>query len=531
MKIKPLELVLAAAFLILVVLLGWLTVADLSREVSQDNENQSVGGSLLITQSAVAKNSGQSPLSARKSAAGDSFLARPKERLVQFKTEEDYRRFLASLGSSNLRLLGSLDSLRAVRVGFDDLADFDGLVDPDELGFNYLVSLPLPPGEGQIQAGAVGFRGNALDFLGITSDNSVWGDGVLLAVLDTGITSHEALPENIRRIDLIDTDGTTPLHGHGTAVASLIAGTNNLTPGVSPAVTLLDVRVAATDGGSTSFLLAEGIVAAVDAGAEVINISLGSAGNSVLVANAVDYATENGAVIVSSSGNEGADQPSFPAGYEDVYAVGAVDREGTVVDFSNTGENLDLTAPGLEVFAAWTDNRYIEFTGTSASSPYVAAAVATAISEFNLSPIQAAEYVLRFTNEAGNPGVDPSYGLGNLDVGRVINSETPQIFDIAAVSNLIEIGERNSVVTVVQNQGTESISSAQVNISTPFARIPLQVARLAPGEIQTFEVPTALPNDGREFFVTTEASLTQDFQDFEPQNNIRSTTFDLNSEP
>ena len=371
-----------------------------------------------------------------------------------------------------------------------------------------------------------------MDFLGITGDNSAWGQDVVVAVIDSGITEHPALPENIRRIDLVGgTSASSETHGHGTAVASLIGGTNGVTPGVSPAATLLDVRVVGADGTSSSFQLAEGIVAAVDAGANVLNVSLGSYGDSSLVENAVEYAYANGAVIVASSGNEGFDQPAYPAAYEQVYAVGAIDAEGTLVNFSNTGESLDLVAPGLEVNAAYSEGRYIEFTGTSASAPYVSAAIATAMSEFDLSAPQAADYVLSFTNEAGVPGTDTQYGLGLLDVGRVINSETNGIYDIAAVSNLVEVGETNTLVTVVQNQGTETFPNGEVNISTPFAQIPLQVPQLAPGEIKTFEVPTALPTNGQEFFVTTEATLNPSFQDNEPQNNIRSTSFDFSAEP
>lgn len=532
MNLKALEWALGALFLLLVAVIGWLAVADVSLSTRQPKRELPVEKPILITQPAVNKNSGSSRLSATKSNALESLLARPKERLVQFDNEEDYRRFISSLDSSKLRLLGAVDALRAARVGFDSLTDFDGLLDPEETGYNFLVSPPLPPGEGQIQPGAIGFRGNALDWLGITGDNSQWGKDVTIAVIDTGIVDHQALPANIRHFDLVEQDGNSAEpHGHGTAVASLIAGTNEITPGVAPASNLIDVRVADSEGNSSSFQLAEGIVLAADQGADVINVSMGSLGNSPIVKNAVEYAYENGSVVVASSGNEGLTQPSFPAAYEQVYAVGAVDREGALVDFSNTGENLDLTAPGLEVYAAWTDDRYIEFSGTSASAPYVSAAIATAMSEFNLTATQAANYVLNYTNEAGPPGADSGYGEGHLDVGRVTDSQTPGLYDIAAVSNLVTSGEVSSVVSVVQNQGTETVSNAQVNISTPYAEIPLRVASLAPGEVQTFEIPTSLPSDGSEFLITTETTLPQSFQDIDPRNNVKSTAFDLSLEP
>ena len=532
MKIRPLELSLIGLFLILAGVAGWLLLNDVADSAIADKESAPHQRRLRTSESPQERSSGHARTKAQHEARKEPFLARPNERLVQFGNEEDYRNFLKSAANSKLRILGSLDALRAVRVGFSDLSDFDGLIDPDETGFNFLVGLPLAPGEGEVQTGAVGFGRNALDFLGITGDNSTWGEGVVVAVIDTGIVGHSALPDNIQHFDLVDAGtSSTERNGHGTAVASLIAGQNNITPGVSPAVQLIDVRVSDVNGNSTSFLLAEGIVTAVDAGADVINISLGSYGDSLLVQSAVDYAFANDAVIVASSGNEGFDQPAFPAGYEQVVAVGAVDQQGTVVDFSNTGENLDITAPGLELPAAYTDDRYIEFTGTSASAPYVAAAVATAMSEFQLTAPQAVEYVLEFSNEAGAPGQDTSYGVGLLDVGRVIDSNTSGIYDIAAVSNLVQTGEGSSVVAVVQNQGTETISNARVNISTPFSDIPLQVASLAPGEIQTFDIPTTLPDGGEEFAITTEAILSSAFQDAEPTNNVRSTPFNLEAAP
>ena len=153
------------------------------------------------------------------------------------------------------------------------------------------------------------------------------------------------------------------------------------------------------------------------------------------------------------------------------------------------------------------------------------------MSEFDLNANQAASLVTSLANEAGSPGQDIEYGDGHLDVGRVINSETPGIFDIAAVSNLVETGSSNSVITVVQNQGTEVISNAQLTISTPFSEIPLQVSQLSPSETQVFEIPTSLPPSGEEFFISTEALLNPAFQDSEPSNNFKETSFKFEVTP
>ena len=525
MKIRPLELLLTSFFVVLAAVAGWIIVNDSVSDKSREKEKK-VLNQLVTNSSHLDQQTNRSRTKSVGNFDQVPPLAHPNERLLQFATEEDYQNFLSSLDGSKVRLRGRIDSLRAARVSFDRPSDLGDLGNSDDASFNFLVSLPLPPGDGQVQAGAVGFGRNALEWLGIDEDNSAWGEGVTLAVIDTGISEHPALPENITHIDLSGAEGATAdLNGHGTAVASLIAGQNNITPGVSPSIQLIDVRVADSSGLSTSFQLAEGIVAAVDAGADVLNISLGSLGDSPVVERAVEYAYEQGSVIVASSGNQGIEQAAFPAGYDQVIAVGAVDQLGTLVDFSNTGESLDITAPGLEVPAAWTNDNYISFTGTSASSPYVAGAIATAIDQFGLTPQQAADYVLEFSNEAGAPGQDPSFGQGHLDVGRVIDSQTSGINDIAAVSNLVNSEEGSSVISVVQNQGTEFINNAEVTITTPFSTIPLQVGRLAPGEIQTFDIPTTLPDSDTEFIITTEATLNRAFRDAEPENNVETTFF------
>ena len=102
-------------------------------------------------------------------------------------------------------------------------------------------------------------------------------------------------------------------NGHGTAVASMIIGQNALTPGVAPGAEIISIRIADDFGQSDSFLLAKGIVAAVDAGVRLINISMASFGDSALVRNAIEYARAAGSLIVAAAGNNGIDRVFYPA--------------------------------------------------------------------------------------------------------------------------------------------------------------------------------------------------------------------------
>ena len=190
-----------------------------------------------------------------------------REAVLSFTSEEAYRRFIASLRGRNLRLLGSSDQLRAVRLGFDRYEDFANALatlDPSETAsdMNYIVSLPLPPehrnspGAG---SGAVPFGRGALESLGISGDNSSFGQGVVVAVLDSGVQDHVAFAGKvIREFDyVVDSNGnpipTNADNGHGTAVASIIGGSDSRLPGVAPAAELLSYRILDNEGYTNSF--------------------------------------------------------------------------------------------------------------------------------------------------------------------------------------------------------------------------------------------------------------------------------------
>ena len=280
----------------------------------------------LSQHDAPAKNKqGRPP--ARKKISASGFEEAPpfalaNERVLRFKNDSDYQKFLASLKARGLKLLGSSDRLRAARVEISSNSDLDG-IDGAEIGYNYLVTLPTPP-SATAQPSATGFGSTVLRWLGVDGDNSSWGQGVTVAIIDSGVNEHIALQGNITRIELTELSQGSQQLGHGTAVASIISGDHPLTMGVAPASPILSFRITDETGTSNSFTLAEGIMQAADSVAKIINISMGSYGDSQVVAEAVQYAQDQGAVIVASAGNEGLKQIAFPAAYEGVISVGAV---------------------------------------------------------------------------------------------------------------------------------------------------------------------------------------------------------------
>ncbi len=456
------------------------------------------------------------------------------ERVLVFKDPLAMAGYLARMGG-RVRLLGRLDALNALRVGFSDYADLLATLEGDESeSFLFPVSAPFPS-EGGVQAGAVALGNHLRDWLGITGDNSDWGRGVLIAILDTGVAASSAFKSDIRSINLVDLPADlSNQNGHGTAVASVLIGGNSLTPGVVPGASIVSVRIANESGQSDSFLLAAGLVSAVDAGARLINVSMGSLGDSVLVRNAIQYALERGALIVAAAGNYGADSMSYPAANAGVIAVGSVDALGNHLDFSNAGESLALVAPGYGIYAAWTGDQAMSVSGTSFSAPIVVGSIAAIMTQSgagNLTPSQAYQQLVSYLNDGGVAGKDDQLGAGMPDIGRVLNAQTPGIYDAAVASSRIlgpDAGHPYGQAEIlIQNRGTEPLINSEVRVNVGGGVVVMNITSLAPNAVQTVCVPISQPATAVSASICVDAQvvISGGYQDAKPSNDRRVETY------
>ena len=459
--------------------------------------------------------------------------ARAHEALLSFKDADAYRRFLARAQAAGLTVLGELPGLRRLRVRYDSFdalradlaqnaADF-AAVEP-----NALVRIPSGPStpakEDRADLTQVPFGNTALPFLGVPSDHLTWGKGVTIAILDTGVLPDATFGSGrIRTLDigLGTVAGRGDDDGHGTAVAALAAGAAPDAPGVAPAASLLRT--------SDTFTIARALVAAVDAGAKIINVSLGGYSTSSALDAALAYATDRGAVIVAAAGNDQAAQLAWPAADPRVISVGAVDRAGQQVTFSNSGPSLSLTAPGYGVQTAWQDGQRVTVDGTSASAPLVSGAIAAVLSQNPaLTPQTAAQRLVATASDAGAPGTDAAYGHGILNVDWAVNRTNPAHFDPAIASHYFDAAN-NQMQFVVQNRSGASVAGLTLSITTTGATAPtriLSVPSLAAGESYLASVPVdsaALQANGSLTYttlLTTPPGLT----DAAPANNRRTST-------
>jgi thermitase len=205
---------------------------------------------------------------------------------------------------------------------------------------------------------------------------------VTVAVIDSGICLDH--PDLAGRIvsgwDFVQDDNQPQDEfGHGCGVAGIIAANVNNgigVAGVAPNARLMPLRVLDGLGMGSSSDVAAAIVYAADSGAQIINLSLGGPTTSSLLEEAVNYAASRGVTIVASAGNQGVEAALYPAAYPAAIAVGSVDQSLQRSSFSNYGWQLDLMAPGRDIFTTDINGDYTTMTGTSFAAPEVAGAAA-----------------------------------------------------------------------------------------------------------------------------------------------------------
>lgn len=510
----PLTVSLVAGLLIAGGFAFWLVVRSQDEaERVAEREKHSVTLSAIAGQAKARAETAaeQAVLASAKSAVNEKLKAELQDRLekkdaraheavLTFKTDEAYRKFLERAAKAGLHLLGQLDSLRTVRVGYESIDPlFNDILgnasDYQNMDANYLVHVPgTPATEDRARVSQVALGNNSLSFLGVSGDHSQWGRGVTIAVLDTGVASDPTLAGG--RVSYLDVGmGTTPGNGaedgHGTAVAGLAAGSAPDAPGVASAANILSVRVTNDDGTGDSFTLAQGILAAVDAGAQIINISMGSYGATAVLANAIGYANDKGVVLVASAGNDGAAQLTWPAADPRVISVGAVDALEQQVYFSNAGAQLKITAPGYGVDAAWLSGERVSFDGTSASAPLVAGAIAAIISSNpGTTAAQAWAILQQYASDGGVPGTDADYGGGILNLGWAMNRNDPTRVDTAIAGEYYDAAT-GTMNVVVQNRSGQAVSGLQLKVNVSGALSNAVVPALNPGQTYLFQAPVS----------------------------------------
>lgn len=264
--------------------------------------------------------------------------------------------------------------------------------------------------------------------------------GVDVAVLDTGIDyDHPDLDANVEKG--VDTTGNGPLktglkhaddkNGHGTHVAGTVAAENNSIGviGTAPQTGLYAVQVLGNDGTGRYSDVIQGIDWAVNNGAEVVSMSLGGTSDSQALQHAVDNAYNSGAVVVAAAGNSGDGDAStnevvYPAKYSSAVAVAATNPSDDTPVWSSEGDEVEVSAPGVDVNSTWLDGQYQRHDGTSMATPHVSGSAALLIAEnSSLTPGDVREALKDSCKDIEKTGEDNFSGWGLIQVMNAVEAD------------------------------------------------------------------------------------------------------------
>ena len=218
------------------------------------------------------------------------------------------------------------------------------------------------------------------------------GAGIRVAVVDSGVSSHEDLPRltsidlNYSQLDPDTAERYGSLYPHGTHVAGIIAaGVNNGIggAGIAPEASIVSVRVLDSYNSGSDAVVIAGINAAASSGIQIMNLSLGSYRYNSLEEQAIRNAINRGVTVVAAMGNDGTNILNYPASFDipGLIAVQSTTESGALSSFSNYGAWADVSAPGSKIYST-VPGDYDFMSGTSMAAPVVAGVCALYMSAY-----------------------------------------------------------------------------------------------------------------------------------------------------
>src|SRR5438445_5793688 len=260
---------------------------------------------------------------------------------------------------------------------------------------------------------------------------------------------------------------TSDVYGHGTSVAGVAAATSNNGAGVASVAwgcKLLPVRISDLNGYATYSTIASGLTYAADHGARVANVSF-RASDSSTVASAAQYFQSKGGVVAMAAGNESTFVSSADNPY--VLTVSATDSNDALTSWSNTGNNIDLAAPGVNIYTTTRGGGYGLGTGTSFAAPLVAGAAGLVISANpGLNAQQVQDILKQNADDLGTAGWDASYGAGRLNVYKAVRAALGTADTTAPTATMASPTARSTVsgVVPININATDNIGVTRIEL-------------------------------------------------------------------
>jgi len=259
------------------------------------------------------------------------------------------------------------------------------------------------------------------------------GDPIKVAIIDTGVdVKHPDLIDNLKGgVSTVSyTTSYNDDNGHGTHVAGIVGAIDNEIGviGVAPKIDLYAVKVLDRRGSGYISDVIEGIEWVINqkksqGGDWIINMSLGTSSDVKSFYDEIKKAYDAGITMVAAAGNTGG-EVTYPAAYPEVIAVSATDQNNQIASWSSRGQEIDLAAPGVNIYSTYKGSTYKTLSGTSMAAPHVTGAAALVIDtkkcDFNsdnvCTPAEVQQRLEKTAVDLGNPGKDELYGAGLVNV-------------------------------------------------------------------------------------------------------------------
>lgn len=261
------------------------------------------------------------------------------------------------------------------------------------------------------------------------------GEGIKVGVIDTGVdTDHDDLKNRIKDIaNFTDKrEIMTDENGHGTHVAGIIAAEQNGfgVVGVAPKCDLYVAKAFDERGVSTDESVCKALKWMIEKKVDVINMSYSSNKRDDNERNLLNTCTEKNIILCAAAGNSGAQENentiSYPAKYNNVIAVTAVDYKGDITNFSSAGEEALVAAAGKNILSTYKNNSYAVLSGTSMATPLISGACALfqgkALIRFGrkLTPDEMTLLLAMYSDFPGSYEKNSKYGYGIFSFGRIL---------------------------------------------------------------------------------------------------------------
>lgn len=271
-------------------------------------------------------------------------------------------------------------------------------------------------------------------------ESTLGSSGVTIGVVDQGVDyTHGDLQAQFGSVvgrDFVDNDSDpapepTPNQRqseiHGTHVSGIASATTDNGTGVAGMSnsTILSARCLSVGGGSLG-AIADGITWCADQGADLINMSIGGGGASPTLRNACNYALNNGALPIAAAGNNGTRGVTYPAGFDSVVAVSAVNSNEQLANFSQYGPAIEVTAPGVNVLSTVPDDigqpvQYQQLSGTSMACPSAVGVAALGLAaDPSMSPEELRQLLKETARDIGLP--QEQQGDGLVDAAALVEA-------------------------------------------------------------------------------------------------------------